>query len=524
MAASPDLAPRLPIKLRASLPLLDLLYSLGMRPRDTGFRDVVDKIGPMLGEPADLPPALMRDWLQAYRLLDELSAYRDRLTPMAGTAFDALGGQRTSRPLIACLLQSPAEEHRFQIRALQKLLIVGILLHRKGHISEGILNKAATEIRLAGRPVGDQRTIVSDLPSGTFGMERIVETLAVAQHLAQTLKTNKEEDRPASVIHNIREFLRCIEVLASAVVSAAYILDPSRQPTPVVLEDSDEKTGTVLIDQSIPVGDITGEAEETYLFQSHDAVVGEEPSETRVRIATALSHYWLTQAQIGFVWDRRRINPLEFPRLQRFLASLPHLVDSGRLTSVEALVVALVASLGRDSEAILDLKIGPDAEITQTGKLRRQVRLLADAYKPSPDDRDCFLPGHTTELNFDLPKTVKLLLRLVLRSAAPPVPFTVSALTGKGASMVTRLREMIGNSLRDNVSPRLEYRHLNTVLRHETYSATRDPLFTYLIAGQPHQLPPIGLYYTTANAALLKRIHRAVTCRLFNEADPVRAP
>jgi len=519
-----ELALRLPVALRNSSELIDLLYAMGMRPRDSGYLDLLDKVRPLIVKPVDLPATLKREWFKARKLLDTLAEHRDQLTPMFGHGLDALEGQVTDRPLLSCLLQSPGKDQEEQIWLLQQILIAGILLHREGRIGERILTGAAAQIRLAARTMGDQRDIVKLLPAGTFGTDSIIEMLKNATRLKGTHEEKKEgKEQSASVRAQLR-FLTGIQKLTRAVLSAAHPHDRQHRPKPVELEDTDDKVGSILAEQSVSATEHTDDIEETLRFRVAAAEPGGELSEAGVRAAATLSRYWLAQAQTGFVWDRRRINPMEFPRLQAFLGALPDLTDSGRFTPAEALVTALVASLGRDAEEILALQIGQNAELSLTGMLRRQVPSPDEAYEPPPEAHDSFRAGHAVEMSFELPDAVKQLLGRALGTPEPQGPITIGTLCHLDGSNVTPLRETIGNALRERVSPRLEHRHLNTVLRHETFSATRDPLLTYLITGRPRQLPPVGLYYTAVNVESVKRIHRTITHRLFGGPDSGAMP
>lgn len=489
--------------------LTSLLSALGVDPLIPGYQDIAAALSTLLSDDAALPLALSRRWKKWQKSVKRLIAKGDSL----GAWANPTGGKAQAYPILACLLTPSALPQERQHRALKQLLLAGCILHEAGIPIWDDLVKAAHEVRLAAKESDERSLVVLQLPVGPLGMTYLFSLSETANRLATAAAPGSRGKR----------LLQAIQVLTADILRSSHLIRKRSRHAPA---DPDESLPELGQYEAVVSEDLELEAEfdQLTVIEEPPTEPGTELSDEGLNAAAIQTGYWLAQTQSGVLWQRNRISPLEFPRLQRLLHRLPDLAQQGDLTTGQALVVALIAATGLDVEELFKLTLGAQSDLSWDGRYRRAVPTLESAYQP-PDERpDAFTSVAASMLVWQLPDTISRLLYLI-KPDPPPVTTTLAAALDLNLSTSDALartlkafRETAGHLLRRHVGGRLQHLHLKTVLRHRTYELTQDPAITFLIAGRPNQAPPVQLYYAGITVERLEVLHRAVTRTLFGES------
>lgn len=488
--------------------LASLLFALGVDPLIPGYRDIADVLSTLLSNDVSLPLALSRRWKKWQKSVKRLSAKGDSL----GSWANPTEGKTQAYPILSCLLTPSARPQEHQHHALKQLLLVGCILYEAGIPIWDDIVKAAHEIRLAAKESDERSLVVLQLPAGPVGMTYLFELSEAANRLVTAAAPGSRGKR----------LMQAIQVLTADILRSSHLIKKSTKHAPA---DSDESLPELGQYEAVVSEDLELEAEfdQLTVIEEPPTEPGAELSDEGLNAAAIQTGYWLAQTQSSVLWQRNRISPLEFPRLQRLLHRLPDLAQQGDLTAGQALVVALVAATGLDVEELFKLTIGSQSDLSWDGLYRRQVPTLESAYRPPDELLDAFTSEAASVLVWQLPDTISRLLDLTqpkrphgttTLAAAMDLNLSTSDLLAKS---LKAFRETAGHLLRRHVGGRLQHRHLKTVLRHRTYALTQDPAITFLIAGRPNQASPVQLYYAGITVERLETLHRVVTRTLFGE-------
>lgn len=488
--------------------LASLLSALGVDPLIPGYKDITDVLSTLLSDDVTLPWEMSRRWRKWRTSVKRLSAKGDSL----GAWANPTEGKAQAYPILACLLTPSARPQEQQHHALKQLLLVGCILHEAGISIWDDIVKAANEIRLAAKEADERSVFVLQLPVGPLGMTYLFGLSEAATRLSTAAAPGSRGKR----------LMQAIQVLTANILRSGHLIKKRIKHAPADPEESLPVLGQY---EAVVTEDPDQDAEfdQLVVMEEPPSEPGTELSDEGLNAATIQTGYWLAQTQSSVLWQRNRISPLEFPRLQRVLHQLPELAENGTLTAGQALIIALVAATGLDVEEILTLTIGPQSLLSWDGVYRRPAPALESAYQPPDELIDAFASEAATVLTWQLPDTVSKLL-----NAIRPYPFSGATTLAAAlhldigtpdllAKTLKELREMIGHLLRQHVGRRLQHRHLKTVLRYRTYETTHDPALTFLISGRPNQAPPVQLYYAGITVQRLEELHRTVTRSLFGE-------
>jgi len=485
-----------------------MLKALGTDDAVPGYLDIAEVLSVFLAEEVSLTPALNRIWRRWRKLNSILLAKAKKRWA------DPLKDKTEKYPMLVCLLQPSALPQKHQILALKRLLILGCMLREaKLPIQNSLLRQTANQVNLACVETGERSRLVQQLPSGSFGQGYLVDLSKKTSELLPKTHSGKPP----------RRMIRPIYTLAEAVLMLKTV--PVRRRVVKSLEPTDPLSnfGGLIALNSADEPEDDGEVDQFQLLVEPVIKPGDELSNKGFNATGLQSRSWLAQTQCGVLWQRSRISPYEWPRLQKLLHHLPKLVKDGRLTITQAVSVALVAATGLDIEDILALEIGPHADLTWAGAFRRKFTAPEHAFRPTVENREWFDTAPVTEIALQFPATVKSLLRAVTPNE-PSRTYRLGQVLGFQSSnadeekiLLSGLRTVIGDLLREYVNKRLEHRHLQTVLRNTSFDYTQDPVWAYLIAGRPEQAPPVQMYYSRFSADQLREIHRQVVNSIFGD-------
>jgi len=485
-----------------------MLKVLGTDSSVPDYVDIAEVLAVLLAEEISLTPSLCRIWSRWRKLNSILLAKAQKRWA------DPLKDKAEKYPILVCLLQPSAQPQQHQIWALKRLLLFSCMLHEANlPIQKTLLHQTANQIRLACVEAGERSRLVQQLPLGPFGQDYLV---ALGKKTSELLPIT-HSGTPS------RLMIRPIHTLAETVLMLKTV--PLRRRVVKSLEPIDPLSnfGGLIALNSADDPEDDGYDDQFQILVEPVSKPGDELSDEGLNAAGIQSRSWLAQTQCGVLWQRSRISPYEWPRLQKLLHNLPKLVKDGRLTNTQAVCVALVAATGLDIEDILALKIGPHADLTWTGAFRHKFTAPEHAFRPTVENREWFDSAPVNEIALQFPATVKSLLHSVDPNE-PSRTYSLGQVLGFQSSnadeekiLLSRLRTIIGDLLREHVNRRLEHRHLQTVLRNTSFDYTQDPVWAYLLAGRPEQAPPVQMYYSRFSADKLREIHRLVVNSIFGD-------
>lgn len=492
--------------------LNSMLCSLGTDNRISSFREISEVLVELLVEEPDLVRPLRRTWRQWHDLSRKLYI---KTVGLQGWARHERG-EVEAYGVLTCLLEPVARPQLGQILNLKKLVLLGCMIAKPGSlIGPRIVVAAARQVRLAAKETDVRSPAAAGLPNGPFGNGYLVTLVNSTAEMAALPSLEPPVRRMVQAIQNLAVEVLRPQPLRRVTPKTAYLSEPI---------DSLPAVGKVIALSSDPESTIQGDIDQHVYFVEPDIDPGGELCEEGLQASGIHSRSWLLQTQSSVLWQRGRINPYEWPHLQTWLSGLPEQVNAGSLTIAQATVIALVAATGFEVSSILALRIGVSAELTWDGTFRRRIPQPDNAFQQNPDEREWFEGTPVAHVDLELPSPVKALLAAAKPRSAPArnslgraLGFDLSSKEIRKPTL-TQLRETMGEQLREHVSKRLDYRHLQTILRHETFELTQDLLLTYLIAGRPDQAPPISMYYTQVKVEDLMKIHRQVMAVIFGNS------
>ena len=472
------------------------------------YLDIAEILSELLTEEVSLTFSLNRMWNRWRKLNSILLAKAKKRWA------EPLKDKAEKYPILVCLLQPSAQPQQHQIWALKRLLLFSCMLHEANlPIQKSFLHQTANQIRLACAEASERSRLVLHLPSGPFGLGYLV---ALSNKTSELLPKIHSGTPSRLMIQRIQTLVETVLMLKTV---------PVRRKVVKSLEPIDPLSnfGSLIALNSADHPEDDGDDDQFQILVEPASKPGDELSDEGLNAAGVQSRSWLAQTQCGVLWQRSRISPYEWPRLQKLLHNLPKLVKDGRLTNTQAVSVALIAATGLDIKDILALEIGPHADLTWAGAFRRKFTAPEHAFRPTVETREWFDSAPVTEIALQFPATVKSLLRAVTPNEASRTCSLGQVLGFQSSNadeekiLLSRLRTVIGDLLREHVNRRLEHRHLQTVLRNTSFDYTQDPVLAYLIAGRPEQAPPVQMYYARFSADQLREIHRQVVNSIFGD-------
>ena len=492
--------------------LESMLLACGVDQSVPSYLNLAEALAVILQVEPHLSPPLNRQWIHWRKLTSILLA---KSSSIGKRWADSIHNKAERYPILVCLLQASALPQQTQILALKRLLLVGCMLHEMNlPLKPAILHQAAAQIRLASTEASQRSRMALHLPSGPFGLSYLITLSKTTSDLPTGTKSDSSAGR----------MFQAINRLATSVLMSKSLSQRRKLVQALDAVDPLSNFGDFAALNTANDPDIDGELDQAQFLIEQVTKSGDELSDEGLIAAGAQSRSWLAQTQCGMLWQRSRISPYEWPYLQKLLHNLPQLVKNSSLTVTQALGVALVAVTGLAIEELLALTIGPGADLTWEGGFLRKFTTPEQAFRPTTSDRKWFESAPATEIALQLPTTVKLLLHAVTPDD-PSRTCTLSQTLGvqssnptENSSSISRMRELIGRLLREQVNRRLEHRHLQTVLRNKTFDYTQDAVVAYLIAGRSNQCPPVQMYYTRFSADHLHEIHRNVVNSIFGDA------
>lgn len=223
-------------------------------------------------------------------------------------------------------------------------------------------------------------------------------------------------------------------------------------------------------------------------------------------ITQTKSKYWLQLYHESIPWSSRGINPLTRAKLVDWIKAND---------TVESLILALMLLTGSRYEAVVDLLIGNDGDITLDGIYTRHYIPPEKAYNP-PDDLSPLLEKSIDILRLNFPALVTEMLSNHCINYENGVSLR-DALSLDVEETKKNIQKTIKKLIKNGANG-LAIDRIPLALNKKISEITGDDAAGYILSARDNEMAPVSTYYSAFEVSDLEAIYRKAVRELFYES------